>query len=80
MLLHTITISHAQAGPVKQLPVTMSLLRFIKFIMTEIFAGGQLPGIDTVRRHATRAGFSIGRVQSLQPHYAKSLDLRAAAL
>ena len=80
MLLHTITVSDAQAGRIKQLPVTMTLLRFIKFIMTEIFPGGQLPGIDTVRTHATQAGFSVGQVQSLQPHYAKTLDLWAAAL
>ena len=80
MLLHTITISDAQAGPVKQLPVTMTLLRFIKFIMTEIFPGGQLPGIATVIKHARKAGFCVGQVQSLQPHYAKTLDMWAAAL
>jgi cyclopropane-fatty-acyl-phospholipid synthase len=80
MLLHTITISDAQAGPVKQLPVTMTLLRFIKFIMTEIFPGGQLPGIATVTKHARKAGFCVGQVQSLQPHYAKTLDMWAAAL
>jgi cyclopropane-fatty-acyl-phospholipid synthase len=80
MLLHTITISDAQAGPVKRLPVTMTLLRFIKFVMTEIFPGGQLPGIETVKKHAATAGFAVGQVQSLQPHYARTLDLWAAAL
>jgi cyclopropane-fatty-acyl-phospholipid synthase len=80
MLLHTITISDAQAGPVKQLPVTLTLLRFIKFIMTEIFPGGQLPGIATVTKHAKKARFCVGQVQSLQPHYAKTLDMWAAAL
>jgi cyclopropane-fatty-acyl-phospholipid synthase len=58
----------------------MSLLRLIEFIMTEMFPGGQPPGIDTVRRHATRTGFSIDRVQSLQRHCAKTLDLWAAAV
>ena len=33
-----------------------------------------------VEEHATKAGFRISRVQSLRPHYAKTLDLWAAAL
>jgi cyclopropane-fatty-acyl-phospholipid synthase len=80
MLLHTITIADAQAGAERRLPVTMTLLRFIKFIMTEIFPGGQLPGIATVTDRAAKVGFSVGQVQSLRPHYAKTLDLWAAAL
>ena len=35
---------------------------------------------DEVEEHATKAGFRISRVQSLRPHYAKTLDLWAAAL
>lgn len=30
----------------------MSLLRFIKLLVTKTFPGGQLPGIDTVASHA----------------------------
>ena len=33
-----------------------------------------------VEEHATAAGFNVTRVQSLQPHYAKTLDLWAEAL
>jgi cyclopropane-fatty-acyl-phospholipid synthase len=36
--------------------------------------------VAVVERHAARAGFTIERVQSLRPHYAKTLDLWAEAL
>ncbi|HMZ15918.1 MAG TPA: class I SAM-dependent methyltransferase, partial [Mycobacterium sp.] len=51
-----------------------------KFIVTEIFPGGRLPSIPMVEEHATAAGFEVARVQSLQPHYARTLDLWAEAL
>ena len=48
----------------------MSLMRFIKFILTEIFPGGRLPSVAKVEEHATKAGFNVTRVQPLRPHYA----------
>ena len=48
--------------------------------MTEIFPGGQLPTIEMVQERATDAGFTVTRTQSLQPHYAKTLDIWAEAL
>src|SRR5699024_4192935 len=54
--------------------------RFIKFIVTEIFPGGRLPTIEMVQEHSAAAGFTLTRRQSLQPHYARTLDLWAAAL
>ena len=33
-----------------------------------------------VEEHATTAGFTLTRTQSLQPHYARTLDLWAEAL
>ena len=33
-----------------------------------------------VEEHATEAGFTLTRRQSLQPHYARTLDIWAAAL
>jgi cyclopropane-fatty-acyl-phospholipid synthase len=80
MLLHTILAVGTDAVRERGLPITMTLLRFIKFILTEIFPGGQLPGIDGVTAHAAKAGFAVTHVQSLQPHYARTLDLWAAAL
>jgi cyclopropane-fatty-acyl-phospholipid synthase len=49
-------------------------------MLTEIFPGGRLPSIKMVEERATAGGFQVTRVQSLQPHYAKTLDVWAAAL
>jgi cyclopropane-fatty-acyl-phospholipid synthase len=42
--------------------------------------GGRLPSVEKVEEHSTKAGFTLTRVQSLQPHYARTLDLWAEAL
>jgi cyclopropane-fatty-acyl-phospholipid synthase len=80
MLLHTILAVDTETARELGLHITMTLLRFIKFILDEIFPGGQLPTKKIVTEHAARAGFSVDQVQSLQPHYARTLDLWAAAL
>ncbi len=80
MLLHSITRASKAEAEAMDLPLTMNLFRFVKFILTEIFPGGRLPSNEEVETHAAKAGFRIGRVQSLRPHYAKTLDLWSAAL
>jgi cyclopropane-fatty-acyl-phospholipid synthase len=80
MLLHTITGKDAGKAKELGLPLTFTLARFIKFIMTEIFPGGRLPSIEMVEARATEAQFKVTRVQSLQLHYAKTLDIWAAGL
>jgi cyclopropane-fatty-acyl-phospholipid synthase len=80
MLVHCIVQSSKQDLAERNLPMTMSLLRFFKFIADEIFPGGRLPLVSMVEDHATKAGFTVSRVQPLQQHYAKTLDLWAAAL
>ena len=80
MLLHTITDLTKQEIIGKGLPISIELLRFVIFIQREIFPGGRLPKIPTVQEHAGDAGFALTRRQSLQPHYAKTLDLWAEAL
>jgi cyclopropane-fatty-acyl-phospholipid synthase len=80
MLLHTICgLSMAYARE-QRVPLTMELARFIKFIMAEIFPGGQLPTAPMVGDRATAAGFTLRQTQSLQPHYARTLQLWAEAL
>lgn len=79
-LLHTIVIPSDEEIKAKKLPLTMSRVRFIKFIMDEIYPGGRLPLAAQVTDHATRAGFTITREQHLQPHYVKTLDTWAANL
>jgi cyclopropane-fatty-acyl-phospholipid synthase len=58
MLLHTIcgvSMEYARANGV---PLTMELARFIKFLMTEIFPGGQLCKTEMVGELAADAGFT----------------------
>ena len=80
MLLHTII--QASDDEIKQrgLPLTMKIVRFVKFIMEEIFPGGRLPKVARVEEHATKAGFNVTQVQSLRFHYARTLDHWATAL
>ncbi|BBY11882.1 cyclopropane-fatty-acyl-phospholipid synthase [Mycobacterium marseillense] len=80
MLLHTITGLHPKEMAERGMPLSFEFARFIKFIVTEIFPGGRLPSIPMVKERATANGFTVSRVQSLQPHYAKTLDIWAAAL
>jgi cyclopropane-fatty-acyl-phospholipid synthase len=80
MLLHTITGLHGRQLMERGIPVTMELAKFIRFIVTEIFPGGRLPMIEKVEEHAAKVGFNVTRVQSLQPDFARTLDLWAEAL
>ena len=80
MLLHTIVKPSDEEFTGRGLKLTMRLLRYIKFIMDEIFPGGELPKVALVEEHATKVGFEVSRVQSLRLHYAKTLDIWAAAL
>jgi cyclopropane-fatty-acyl-phospholipid synthase len=80
MLLHTITGLHPHEAAERGLPLTFEFARFLKFIMDEIFPGGRLPSTPMVRERAEAGGFTVTRVQSLQQHYARTLDTWAAAL
>jgi cyclopropane-fatty-acyl-phospholipid synthase len=80
MLLHTIIRPTDEEFAANGLPITMSLVRFVKFIMDEIFPGGDLPKWPAVLEHAASAGFEVQRYQRLRPHYARTLDRWAAAL
>ena len=80
MLLHTIIIPEDEEIKAKGLPLTMSNVRFIKFIMDEIYPGGRLPLASMVKDHAVKAGYHVTREQHLQPHYARTLDTWAANL
>jgi cyclopropane-fatty-acyl-phospholipid synthase len=80
LLLHTITGLTGPQIAERGMPLTFELARFIKFIVTEIFPGGRLPSIEKVEDHSSKAGFRLTRRQSLQQHYARTLDLWAEAL
>jgi cyclopropane-fatty-acyl-phospholipid synthase len=80
MMLHTIVKPSDAEFAERGLPLTMGKLKFFKFIMDEIFPGGDLPQVTKVEQLATEAGFTVGRVQPLRLHYARTLDLWAEAL
>ena len=80
MLLHTIVGFNPANAKELGIPISFELARFVKFIMTEIFPGGRLPSIEMVEDRASEGGFTVTRLQRLQPHYARTLDLWAEAL
>jgi cyclopropane-fatty-acyl-phospholipid synthase len=80
MMLHTIIKPSDQEFADRGLPLTMNKLKFFKFIMDEIFPGGDLPQVVTVEEHAQKAGFEITRIQPLRMHYARTLEIWADAL
>ena len=80
LLLHTITGLTKQQMIDKGLPLTLRVVRFFHFMRTVIFPGGAPPTVEMVEQHSGKAGFTLTRNQSLQPHYARTLDLWAEAL
>ena len=80
MMLHTIIKPSDAEFAERELPLTMTKLKFFKFIMDEIFPGGELPKVEDVEEHATKAGFELTRIQPLRLHYARTLEIWAAAL
>jgi cyclopropane-fatty-acyl-phospholipid synthase len=80
MMLHTIIKPSDAEFAERELPLTMTKLKFFKFIMDEIFPGGELPHASKVEEHAAKVGFELTRVQPLRMHYARTLEIWAAAL
>lgn len=80
MMLHTIVVPTVEEIQQREIKITMTLARFVKFMMDEIFPGGRLPDVALVEKHAKQAGFEVARVQSLRLHYARTLEIWAAAL
>ena len=80
VLLHTIlTYTHRQQHE-RGVTLTMSDIRFMRFIYTEIFPGGQLPAQEDIFKFAQAAGFSVEKAQLLQEHYERTLNTWAANL
>jgi len=80
MLLHTILTYPQKKMHEMGVELTMSDVRFMRFIGREIFPGGQLPAQEDIFKFGQDAGFAIEKVQLLQPHYARTLDIWAANL
>jgi cyclopropane-fatty-acyl-phospholipid synthase len=80
MLLHTIVRPTFKNMRRHGLALTRELIHFSQFILAEIFPGGWLPTVPMVEEHAAKVGFTVARIESLQVHYALTLDMWAAAL
>ncbi|WP_156298109.1 cyclopropane mycolic acid synthase family methyltransferase [Mycobacterium paragordonae] len=80
MLLHTILAYTQKQQHERGVAVTMTDLRFMRFIGQEIFPGGQLPAQEDIFKFAEAAGFSVERTQLLQKHYERTLHVWAENL
>ena len=80
LLLHTIVKRSLAEMDALGLEVTHEDVLFNKFILKTIFPGGQLRPAEVVRKYAEAGGFRVTRSQSLQMHYARTLDAWAANL
>ena len=80
MLLHTILAHTQQFFRENGIKLTISDLKFMKFIGEEIFPGGQLPAVEDIEKLADGSGFKLERIHLLRPHYARTLDMWAANL
>ena len=80
MLLHTILTYTQKRQLERGVSITMSDIRFAKFIGDVIFPGGQLPAQEDLFKLAAESGFTIERMQLLQEHYERTLNIWAANL
>ncbi|WP_196759563.1 class I SAM-dependent methyltransferase, partial [Mycobacterium avium] len=80
MLLHTILTYTQKQQHERGVSITMSDLRFMRFIGQEIFPGGQLPAQEDIFKFGEAAGFSVERGPLLREHYARTLNIWAANL
>lgn len=80
MLLHTILAHTQKFFRDNQIKVTISDLRFMKFIESDIFPGGRLPAVEDIEALAADSGFALERIHLLQQHYARTLDMWASKL
>jgi cyclopropane-fatty-acyl-phospholipid synthase len=77
MLLHTILAHTQKFFRDNGIKLTISDLKFMRFIGSEIFPGGQLPAVEDIEDLAEKSGFTLERIHLLRPHYARTLDIWA---
>jgi cyclopropane-fatty-acyl-phospholipid synthase len=80
MLLHTILAHTQKFFRDNGIKLTISDLKFMQFIGTEIFPGGRLPAVEDIEQLAADSGFTLERIHLLREHYARTLDMWAANL
>jgi cyclopropane-fatty-acyl-phospholipid synthase len=80
LVLQTIMGHPLKRWPEMGIPITMSDLKFMRFIAKEIFPGGSVPCDEDVVEYSGGAGFSVEATDKLSPHYVRTLDTWAEAL
>ncbi|MEE6135289.1 cyclopropane mycolic acid synthase family methyltransferase [Mycobacterium sp. 050128] len=80
LLMHSIFTHPQSYWKEHGIPITMTDLRFLRFLGKEIFPGGQMCGEPDIVDNAQASGFSLEQTQYLQSHYVRTLDMWAANL
>jgi cyclopropane-fatty-acyl-phospholipid synthase len=75
MVLQTIMGHPLKRWPEMGIPITMSDLRFMRFIAAEIFPGGSVPSDEDVVEYSASAGFSVEKLQKITNDYVRTLDI-----
>ena len=71
---------HPEEFRARGIPLSIDVLKFIRFMVTDIFPGARLPSVQMMRTHGETAGFVLDDVMSLRSHYVRTLTLWADAL
>ena len=80
MVLQTIMGHPLKRWPDMGIPITMTDLKFMRFIAKEIFPGGAIPCDEDIAEFSGAAGFSLEQTQYLNEHYVRTLDTWATNL
>jgi cyclopropane-fatty-acyl-phospholipid synthase len=80
MVLQTILGHPLKRWPEMGIPITMTDLKFMRFIAKEIFPGGAIPCDEDIAEYSGAAGLSLEHTQYLNEHYVRTLDTWAKNL
>ena len=79
-VLQTIMGHPLKRWPEMGIPITISDLKFMRFIAKEIFPGGSVPCDEDIIEFSRAAGFSMQETQFLNQHYVRTLEIWAKNL
>ena len=80
MVLQTIMGHPLRRWPDLGIPITISDLKFMRFILKEIFPGGAVPCDEDVIEYSQNSGFTVEHFESMTRHYVRTLDTWASQL
>ncbi len=80
MVLQTIMGHPLKRWPEMGIPITMTDLKFMRFIAKEIFPGGAVPCDEDIIEYSGDAAFWLEQKQLLDKHYVRTLEIWAKNL